>query len=118
MRESKINLSLIEHQHQSKEESLANIDLLVVDDCGNLLGALAVNSSAKGDAGAEDLLLSRLPCHALGVKLLAMSTISANLKLPLFFTFFCFFLSQGPSFKALMMRGAAVRRTLIKHYLF
>ena len=72
MRESKINLSLVEHQHLSREESLANFDLVIVDHCGDLLGALAVNGAAKGDAGAEDLLHSslKLNSHALGAKLL------------------------------------------------
>ena len=57
--------------HASSSE-LGNVDLAVVDQSGDLLGALAIDSAAERDAGSEDLLdgASGLNSHALGAELL------------------------------------------------
>lgn len=54
----------------------------------------------------------------LGLSFFAISITSSILMLPLCLMFFTFFLSLGPSLRALMMRGAAVGKTVMKHYLF
>uniref|UniRef100_A0A8D8SRP2 Uncharacterized protein n=1 Tax=Cacopsylla melanoneura TaxID=428564 RepID=A0A8D8SRP2_9HEMI len=54
----------------------------------------------------------------LGLIILEMLKISSIATLPLCFTFLTFFLSRGGSFRALMMREAAVGTTLIAACLF
>jgi hypothetical protein len=60
-----------EWYHDTSSE-LGNVDLTVVDQSGDLLGALAIDGAAEGDASAEDLLdsASGIDGHALGAKLL------------------------------------------------
>jgi hypothetical protein len=57
--------------HASSSE-LGNVDLAVVDQSGDLLGALTVDSAAERDASSEDLLdgSSGLNSHTLGAELL------------------------------------------------
>ena len=57
--------------HASSSE-LGNVDLAVVDQSGDLLGALTVDSAAERDASSEDLLhgASGLNSHTLGAELL------------------------------------------------
>lgn len=51
---------------------LGNVDLAVVDQSGDLLGALTVDGAAERDAGSEDLLdsASGIDSHTLGAELL------------------------------------------------
>ena len=57
--------------HASSSE-LGNVDLAVVDQSGDHLGALTVDSAAERDASSEDLLdgASGLNSHTLGAELL------------------------------------------------